>query len=162
MKTRIAVLATGSVAWWGISGSLIAVDVAFGEERWRVPTGGPAWSAPVVADGVVYVAGPDGNVLAVEEATGRERWRISLGDRALGVALAGGVVYAGGSDGSVVALGDGCGEPAGIRVGCRVVAPVGGYQKAAVARALRPRRAGPTTRSVPAKGGRPCPSAASC
>jgi outer membrane protein assembly factor BamB len=95
-----------------ISGWLLALDAVTGDERWRIPIGGAAWSDPVMANGAVYVGTHDGNVLAVEEASGRERWRVSLGDPILGVALAGGVVYAVGSGGSVFALGEDCGEPA--------------------------------------------------
>lgn len=78
-----------------------AIDLATGEQRWRVEYGGQV--APVVADGVVYAASPWANdVTALDAATGDRLWtwdgdasihsQPTVGDGVLYVTTFGGLV----------------------------------------------------------------------
>lgn len=60
-------------------GFLVALDVATGEERWRVDVPGPARVAPVVADGRVYVGDASGRLSAVT-TDGESVWSVAIGD----------------------------------------------------------------------------------
>jgi outer membrane protein assembly factor BamB len=77
----------------------------FGGVQWRVQTGGPVQSTPVVAHATVYVGSGDGQLYALDARTGTERWRFAAG-RAItsSAAVAGGLVYVGSRDGAYVAL----------------------------------------------------------
>lgn len=65
---------TGMVYVGSNDGALFALDAATGRERWRRPTGGPIWAAPLVVGDVVYVGNGDGRVLAVDRKTGAMLW----------------------------------------------------------------------------------------
>jgi outer membrane protein assembly factor BamB len=77
----------------------------FGGVQWRVQTGGPVQSTPVVVRGTVYVGSGDGHLYALDARSGAERWRFAAG-RAItsSPAVAGGLVYVGSRDGAYVAL----------------------------------------------------------
>ncbi|MEG3628370.1 outer membrane protein assembly factor BamB family protein [Streptomyces poriticola] len=103
----------------GLGGSLVAVDMVAGEQRWRLETGMASGSAPVTDGRHVYVTGPDGRLLGVDAREGRLLGqtppRLGDGD---GVpaslpapVVADGLVYAGAPDGTVFAV-DGR-DPAG-------------------------------------------------
>jgi hypothetical protein len=46
---------------------------------WRLQTGGPVRSSPVIADGVVYIGTTDGRVCAIDLASGAARWTTPIG-----------------------------------------------------------------------------------
>ncbi|MFH8766712.1 serine/threonine-protein kinase [Streptomyces althioticus] len=55
----------------GAGGSLVAVDMAAGEQLWRLETG-ISWGSVPVSDGRhVYVSAPDGRLLGVDARTGK-------------------------------------------------------------------------------------------
>ncbi|MGV9291814.1 serine/threonine-protein kinase [Streptomyces sp. NPDC003719] len=94
----------------GAGGSLVAVDMAAGRQRWRLESGVSRGSTPVSDGRHVYVTVPDGRLLAVDARTGRllgqtqprfgaesDRVPASLPTPV----LAGGHVYAGAPDGTV-------------------------------------------------------------
>ncbi|CAL9463253.1 protein kinase domain-containing protein [Streptomyces sp. enrichment culture] len=94
----------------GGGGSLVAVDLAAGKQRWRLETGVSRGSRPVSDGRHVYVTVPDGRLLGVDARTGKllGQTRPRLGDdsdRVPGAlpepVLAGGHVYAGAPDGTV-------------------------------------------------------------
>ncbi|MEU3900037.1 serine/threonine-protein kinase [Streptomyces sp. NPDC045251] len=94
----------------GAGGSLVAVDMAAGKQRWRLETGVSRGSAPASDGRHVYVTAPDGRLLGVDARTGRllGQTRPRLGaesDRVPAAlprpVLAGGHVYAGAPDGTV-------------------------------------------------------------
>jgi outer membrane protein assembly factor BamB len=88
------------------AGTLQAVDLATGAERWRAPIESIAPVPLTVVNGLVLVL--DGNALIARDgATGSERWRFSGGGAAQELfmpAVAGGVVYFGSVDGHLYAL----------------------------------------------------------
>ncbi|WP_431994992.1 serine/threonine-protein kinase [Streptomyces griseoflavus] len=104
----------------GAGGSLVAVDMAAGKQRWRLETGVSRGSVPVSDGRHVYVTAPDGRLLGVDARTGKllGQTRPRLGadsDRVPASlpapVLAGGHVYAGAPDGTVFGVaGD---DPAG-------------------------------------------------
>ncbi|MET8572518.1 serine/threonine-protein kinase [Streptomyces sp. NPDC004783] len=94
----------------GAGGSLVAVDMASGRQRWRLETGVSRGSAPASDGRHVYVTAPDGRLLGVDARTGKllGQTRPRLGadsDRVPATlhvpVLAGGHVYAGAPDGAV-------------------------------------------------------------
>ncbi|MFC7886794.1 serine/threonine-protein kinase [Streptomyces sp. NPDC057376] len=94
----------------GAGGSLVAVDMAAGKQRWRLETGVSRGSAPASDGRHVYVTAPDGRLLGVDARAGRllGQTRPRLGaesDRVPAAlprpVLAGGHVYAGAPDGTV-------------------------------------------------------------
>ncbi|MGC9381357.1 serine/threonine-protein kinase [Streptomyces sp. MH13] len=94
----------------GAGGSLVAVDMAAGRQRWRLETGVSRGSVPVSDGRHVYVTAPDGRLLGVDARTGKllGQTRPRLGadsDRVPATlpapVLAGGHVYAGAPDGTV-------------------------------------------------------------
>ncbi|EFL39963.1 LOW QUALITY PROTEIN: serine/threonine protein kinase, partial [Streptomyces griseoflavus Tu4000] len=94
----------------GAGGSLAAVDMAGGKQRWRLETGVSRGSVPVSDGRHVYVTAPDGRLLGVDARKGRllGQTRPRLGpesDRVPGTlaepVLAGDHVYAGAPDGTV-------------------------------------------------------------
>ncbi|WP_432058611.1 serine/threonine-protein kinase [Streptomyces sp. bgisy022] len=94
----------------GGGGSLVAVDLAAGKQRWRLETGVSRGSRPVSDGRHVYVTAPDGRLLGVDARNGKllGHTRPRLGDDADRVpaalpepVLAGGHVYAGAPDGTV-------------------------------------------------------------
>ncbi|MDN3268376.1 serine/threonine-protein kinase [Streptomyces sp. MA15] len=103
----------------GAGGSLAAVDMAAGEQRWRLETGVSRGSAPASDGRHVYVSAPDGRLLGVDarEGTLLGQTRPRLGpapDRVPGTlavpVLAGDHVVAGAPDGTVFAVD--AGDPA--------------------------------------------------
>ncbi|MEV7413258.1 serine/threonine-protein kinase [Streptomyces althioticus] len=103
----------------GAGGSLVAVDMAAGEQLWRLETG-ISWGSVPVSDGRhVYVSAPDGRLLGVDARTGKllGQTRPRLGpasDRIPGTlaapVLAHNRVYASAPDGTVFAVD--AGDPA--------------------------------------------------
>jgi outer membrane protein assembly factor BamB len=86
---------------------------AFGGLQWRVQTGGPVRSSPVVAGGVVYIGSSDGAVYAIEARSGDIRWRRDLGSAVSSTpAVWNGLVIAAALDGRVFALRAADGRPA--------------------------------------------------
>ncbi|MEV5516002.1 serine/threonine-protein kinase [Streptomyces flaveolus] len=94
----------------GEGGSLVAVDMAAGKQRWRLETGVSRGSAPASDGRHVYVTAPDGRLLGVDARTGKllgqTRPRLAAdSDRVPATlhvpVLAGGHVYAGAPDGTV-------------------------------------------------------------
>jgi hypothetical protein len=81
--------------------------------QWRVQTGGPVQSTPVVANGTVYVGSGDGHLYALDARAGAERWRYRSGRRIYSSpVLAGGLLYVGNDDGGIYAL---RGDSVGLR-----------------------------------------------
>jgi outer membrane protein assembly factor BamB len=99
----VALLATAAPAG---GGTVFAVDLRTGEERWRLDTEAAVTVAPVVDDAGVYVA--DGDVRSLETGTGAERWRQEVAGGAGALGVAEGTVVAAAGDG-VVALDTGTG-----------------------------------------------------
>lgn len=94
----------------GAGGSLVAVDMAAGKQRWRLETGVSRGSEPVSDGRRVYVTAPDGRLLGVDarrgKLLGQTRPRLGAGSDRVPAALpapvlAGGHVYAGAPDGTV-------------------------------------------------------------
>ncbi|MEU3662165.1 serine/threonine-protein kinase [Streptomyces sp. NPDC032940] len=94
----------------GAGGSLVAVDMASGRQRWRLETGVSRGSAPVSDGRHVYVTAPDGRLLGVDARTGKllgqTRPRFGADSDRVPASLpapvlAGGYVYAGAPDGTV-------------------------------------------------------------
>ncbi|CAL9495598.1 Outer membrane protein assembly factor BamB [Streptomyces sp. enrichment culture] len=97
----------------GAGGTLAAVDLAAGEQRWSLETGVSRGSAPVADGRHVYVTAPDGRLLGVDARTGRllgqTAPRLGGGSDRVAAALpapvaVGGRVYAGAPDGTVFAV----------------------------------------------------------
>ncbi|GCB47066.1 serine/threonine-protein kinase [Streptomyces sp. NL15-2K] len=97
----------------GSGGSLVAVDMAAREQRWRLETAVTRGSAPVADGRHVYVTAPDGRLLAVDardgKLVGQTRPRFAENsDQVVGSVptpvVAGGHVYAGAPDGTVFAV----------------------------------------------------------
>ncbi|GAA2289588.1 serine/threonine-protein kinase [Streptomyces atrovirens] len=94
----------------GAGGSLVAVDMAAGKQRWRLETGVSRGSVPVSDGRHVYVTAPDGRLLGVDaregKLLGQTRPRLGAESDRVPAALpepvlAGGHVYAGAPDGTV-------------------------------------------------------------
>ncbi|MFJ3161960.1 protein kinase domain-containing protein [Streptomyces kanasensis] len=101
----------------GSGGSLTAVDLAAGRERWRLGTEAARVSRPVVADGRVLLMAGDGRLLAVDAArgvlVGQTAPRMAGGGRTFvpllpAPVVVDGKVFAGAPDGVVFAV-----DPAG-------------------------------------------------
>ncbi|MBT3153684.1 PQQ-binding-like beta-propeller repeat protein [Streptomyces sp. CHD11] len=94
----------------GAGGSLVAVDMAAGKQRWRLETGVARGSVPVSDGRHVYVTVPDGRLLGVDaregKLLGQTRPRLGAESDRVPAALpapvvAGGHVYGGAPDGTV-------------------------------------------------------------
>jgi outer membrane protein assembly factor BamB len=90
--------------------TLIALDAATGDERWRFATGSVE-AAQAVVDRVVYIGatlndGMNGAVYSLDAATGKEIWRFATPLPIYGSspAVVDGVVYAGSFSGEIVAV----------------------------------------------------------
>lgn len=59
--------------------AIVALDLADGHQRWRVPTGSGARNGLAVAGDVVIASLVDGRVLGLDADTGAERWQVDLG-----------------------------------------------------------------------------------
>jgi outer membrane protein assembly factor BamB len=109
-----SVAASDGLAIFGLQdGTVVALAVADGTERWQTDTSdGARIGTPAIADGRVYVASLDDNgpgthhITALDLATGSQLWRFaSPGDRpAYTPAIADGRAITEGEDGSVTAL----------------------------------------------------------
>ncbi|KOG35459.1 serine/threonine-protein kinase [Streptomyces resistomycificus] len=97
----------------GSGGSLVAVDMAAQEQRWRLETGVSRGSAPVADGRHVYLTAPDGRLVAVDAADGELLGQTSprLDTNSEQVAgtlpapvIADGHVYASGPDGTVFSV----------------------------------------------------------
>jgi outer membrane protein assembly factor BamB len=92
-------------------GTLVAFDLATGEERWRFrgPDDLPVSGAPAVADGVVYVGTVDGTLFALDALTGLEHWQLDLGSPFTTPVVDNGMAYvsATNAQGAYPAVGDG-------------------------------------------------------
>ncbi|MEU3254056.1 serine/threonine-protein kinase [Streptomyces sp. NPDC006997] len=97
----------------GAGGSLVAVDMGAGKQRWSLETGVTRGSAPVADSRHVYFTAPDGRLLAVDAAGGRLVGQTPPRIGASGSRVAAGLpvpvivghgVYAGAPDGTVFAV----------------------------------------------------------
>jgi outer membrane protein assembly factor BamB len=87
------------------NGTLTAIDLATGNERWSFHTDRGALVGPTVVDGLAYVSDATGTVLAIDAATGKEAWAASASYPNINTATVGaGRVYLGLSDSGLVAL----------------------------------------------------------
>lgn len=86
-------------------GEVIAIDIASGEEVWRVPTNVEYTASPAVDAKTLYVAGPDKRLVALDRVTGEEKWAF-LATRGLDSSpvVSGNVVWQGGMDGRLYAV----------------------------------------------------------
>lgn len=80
--------------------SVLAVDLATGQERWRTSTNAQVQASPAVADGLVYTGSIRGTLYALDAATGAVVWELDVRSGPLGLAwmyqsptVADGVVY---------------------------------------------------------------------
>src|SRR5690606_30393399 len=64
----------GLVVVGGLEGSVIALDAATGDMRWRAKVGSEVLAAPAIGQGMVVVRSIDGRVTAFDAATGERRW----------------------------------------------------------------------------------------
>src|SRR5262245_38129945 len=86
------------------NGTLTAIDLASGEQRWSWHTQG-ALTGPSLADGLAYVADAGGTAHAIDTTSGQERWKSSSTYQILTTATVGsGAVFFGLDDGGLVAL----------------------------------------------------------
>lgn len=87
------------------AGTLHAVDLETGKERWQYPTEGKIRSTPVVAAGTVYFGSWDGHVYAVDAVDGDLVWRFDVGGIVQGApAVGAGTVFVGSRSAAVFAL----------------------------------------------------------
>lgn len=56
---------------------MYALDANSGYSSWRVRTGGPIISSPIVADNLLYFGSTDGYVYALNAQTSKERWKFN-------------------------------------------------------------------------------------
>jgi len=76
-----------------------------GGVKWKLPTGGPVRSSPVVVGGVVYVGSSGGHFHAIDAASGKEKWKVTVkGGSISSACVAEGVCYFGGNDGKLYAV----------------------------------------------------------
>lgn len=87
------------------NGSLVAIDRATHEQRWRFQAGGAIVGAPVAAGGVLFFGANDRKVYALDLASGTFRWAFAAQDViSASPAVVGDTVYVGSEDRSVYAL----------------------------------------------------------
>lgn len=86
-------------------GEVIAIDIASGEEVWRIATGVEYTASPAVDESHVFVAGPDKRLVAINRVTGNEDWSF-LATRGLDSSpvVSGDTVWQGGMDGRLYAV----------------------------------------------------------
>lgn len=97
------------LSWsWDQEGTLQAVSLADGRERWRRPVPGSYFLGLAARDGAVCVSSSAGAVMALEAADGSRRWGRDFDTRPGGLAVDGSTVYVGhGSDLFALSVGDG-------------------------------------------------------
>ncbi|MGI9647454.1 MAG: PQQ-binding-like beta-propeller repeat protein, partial [Acidimicrobiia bacterium] len=89
----------------GFDGSVIALDAASGEERWRFRAEDTVAGTPAVADGRVFFGSLDGHIYALDARTGKEVWRFDTGQGVTGEPLVrDGLVVVGSRNYNVYAL----------------------------------------------------------
>ncbi len=87
------------------AGSLHALDIPTGTQRWTFASEAGPMTGPAVVDGLVYVVQGDGIVVAIDAASGRQRWAASSTMSSPTTAtVGGGLVYLGSADGLLLAL----------------------------------------------------------
>lgn len=86
-------------------GEVIAIDVASGEEVWRLTTGVEYTASPAVDESRLYVSGPDKRLVAIDRVTGEEVWSF-LARRGFDSSpvVSGDIVWQGGMDGRLYAV----------------------------------------------------------
>lgn len=86
-------------------GEVIAIDIASGEEAWRIATGVEYTASPAVDETHVFVAGPDKRLVAIDRVTGKEDWAF-LARRSLDSSpvVSGDTIWQGGMDGRLYAV----------------------------------------------------------
>ncbi len=113
-----------SVVFGGGDGTVYALDLQSGEERWRFSTDMRIRSTPAISEGVVYIGGSDGIVYSLGLENGLVRWTYetegaSLRSEDFGFdrksiiaspAVVDGAVYVGSRDGQMYALDQASGE----------------------------------------------------
>lgn len=95
------------------AGTLFAIDLGTGEERWSIPTRGGIGASPVVADGVVYVGtfgdeesrNPSPRLIAVAADSGEVLWQSEMAFDVVALSIAGERLYAMVSDGVLEVFG---------------------------------------------------------
>ncbi|WIG60021.1 MAG: hypothetical protein OJF49_002769 [Ktedonobacterales bacterium] len=102
VSRRKLLITTGAVAASLTTAGGVALWIhsrSSGQQHWRVKTGGPVISSPVVANNVVYVGSEDGSLYAVDASAGKPRWRFPTGNKVVSSpVVANGVVYVGSGD----------------------------------------------------------------
>jgi outer membrane protein assembly factor BamB len=89
----------------GHAGVFPAASGSYGGIAWRLQTGGPVRSSPIVTDGVVYVGSNDGTVYAVTADRGVPRWKYDAGSPVSSTpAVTGSLVVVSAVDGSIHAI----------------------------------------------------------
>ncbi len=92
----------GGPAQTGVASDPIADELAL---RWRVETGGPIKSSPVVDAERIYIGSDDGNLWALTRGTGAVAWKADLGGPVSAPPrLHGGAVFVGSEGGRFAAL----------------------------------------------------------
>ena len=97
-------VANGAVYVTDGTGTVRAVDLATGTERWRSTSPINGATSSVAADGAFFVGTGDGQIQSLELASGAQRWRATIstdGQPAGAPAYADGMVYAGTTQGLV-------------------------------------------------------------
>ena len=82
-----------------------AASGSYGGIAWRLQTGGPVRSSPVVTDGVVYAGSLDGHVYAADQTRGVVRWTYDAGAPVSSTpAVSGNLLLFSAADGSIQAV----------------------------------------------------------
>lgn len=86
-------------------GEIVAVDIASGEEVWRVKTGAEYTASPAVGENLLFVASPKNDLSAYSRVTGEEVWKFQA-RRSLDSSpvLSGDIVWQAGMDGRLYAV----------------------------------------------------------
>lgn len=83
----------------GMDNYIYAIDADSGTVNWKLRTGGPLISSPVVERNYVYFGSTDGKLYCVNTQTGRERWTFDAHKPITSTpAVNEGIVYFGGQD----------------------------------------------------------------
>lgn len=88
-----------------LDGSVVAVDLLNGKQRWSIDADKRLSSGPGVGDGLVVVGGLDGDVIALDRDSGSAKWATSVSSEVLASpVIADGVVVVRSADGRVFGL----------------------------------------------------------
>ena len=74
------------LAWIGVHGNVVAIDIATGSERWRTRLKRTSSMVSLAADVDRLLAATAGEVFCLDATTGRILWRNRLAGLGLGVA----------------------------------------------------------------------------